>query len=53
MSLAGASKHVRVLEGAGLLRREVHGNTHICHLKPAALVGAYRWLAFYELLWSR
>ena len=28
MSLAAASKHIRVLEGAGLIRREVRGRTH-------------------------
>jgi DNA-binding transcriptional ArsR family regulator len=34
MSLAAASKHIKALEGAGLIRREVQGRTHICRLEP-------------------
>jgi DNA-binding transcriptional ArsR family regulator len=52
MSLAAASKHVRVLERAGLLRRRVEGRTHICRIDPAPLVAATGWLRFYEQLWS-
>lgn len=52
MSLAAASKHVRVLERAGLLRREVRWRTHICRLEPAALAEAHAWLAAYERFWS-
>jgi DNA-binding transcriptional ArsR family regulator len=52
MSLAAASKHVRVLERAGLLRRRVEGRTHICRIDPAPLVAATDWLRFYEQLWS-
>jgi DNA-binding transcriptional ArsR family regulator len=53
MSLAGASKHVRVLEGAGLVGRAVRGRTHICRLRPAALADAHRWLAHYERFWEQ
>src|ERR1700759_3029581 len=48
MSLAAASKHIRVLEHAGLVRREVRGRTHICRLDPGPLAGAHEWLGFYE-----
>lgn len=52
MSLAAASKHVKSLEGAGLLRREVRGRTHYCRLDSRPLSGAFDWLAFYERFWS-
>ncbi len=52
MSLAAASKHVKVLERAGLLRRTVRGRTHMCRIEPAPLADASRWLAFYERFWN-
>lgn len=52
MSFAGASKHVRVLEGAGLLRRLVCGRSHICHLVPEPLAMADDWLRDYERFWT-
>jgi DNA-binding transcriptional ArsR family regulator len=52
MSFAGASKHVRVLEAAGLVRRNVEGRAHICQLEPAPLAQANEWLAFYERFWA-
>lgn len=52
MSLAAASKHVKVLETAGLVRREVRGRTHVCRLEPGPLAPAHRWLAFYEAFWT-
>lgn len=52
MSLAAASKHIKVLEGAGLIRREVQGRTHICRLDPGPLAGAHEWLSFYERFWT-
>ncbi|MGE3832030.1 MAG: ArsR/SmtB family transcription factor [Parvibaculaceae bacterium] len=52
MSLAAASKHIRTLESAGLIRREVHGRTHLCRLEPGPLASAHEWLGFYERLWT-
>jgi DNA-binding transcriptional ArsR family regulator len=52
MSLAAASKHIKVLESAGLLSREVRGRTHVCRLEPGPLASAYEWLAFYERFWT-
>jgi DNA-binding transcriptional ArsR family regulator len=52
MSFAGASKHVRTLERAGLVRRTVRGRTHICRLNPERLARAFQWLRFYERFWS-
>ena len=52
MSLAAASKHIKVLEGAGLLRRNIQGRTHICYLEPGPLASAHKWLGFYEQFWN-
>ena len=52
MSFAGASKHVKVLEDAGLIRREVRGRTHICRLEPGPLASADQWLRHYERFWT-
>jgi DNA-binding transcriptional ArsR family regulator len=52
MSLAAASKHIKVLEHAGLIRREVRGRTHICRLDPGPLASAHEWLSFYERFWT-
>ncbi|HEX7856276.1 MAG TPA: metalloregulator ArsR/SmtB family transcription factor [Sphingobium sp.] len=52
ISLAGASKHIKVLEKAGLIRREVRGRTHICRLEPGPLASAHQWLSLYERFWA-
>jgi DNA-binding transcriptional ArsR family regulator len=52
MSLAAASKHIKALENAGLIRREVRGRTHLCRLAPGPLASAYQWLSFYERFWT-
>ncbi|HEV8388196.1 MAG TPA: metalloregulator ArsR/SmtB family transcription factor [Dongiaceae bacterium] len=52
ISLAAASKHIKALENAGLIRREVRGRTHLCRLNAEALAGAHQWLSFYERFWS-
>ena len=52
MSLAAASKHIKVLEQAGLVRRDIKGRTHHVRLDPAALAGAFEWLKTYERFWS-
>jgi DNA-binding transcriptional ArsR family regulator len=52
MSLAAASKHVQVLERAGLLHRTVHGRRHVCRLDATPLAGASAWLGFYERFWN-
>ena len=52
ISLAAASKHIKVLENAGMIRREVKGRTHLCRLDPGPLASAHEWLSFYERFWS-
>jgi DNA-binding transcriptional ArsR family regulator len=52
MSLAAASKHIKTLENAGLIRREVRGRTHLCRLEPGPLASAHAWLSFYQRFWT-
>ena len=52
ISLAAASKHIRALEQAGLIRREVRGRTHLCRIDPGPLASAHAWLSAYEGFWS-
>ena len=52
ISLAAASKHIKVLEKAGLIRREVRWRTHVCRLDPGPLASAHEWLGFYERFWT-
>jgi DNA-binding transcriptional ArsR family regulator len=51
MSLAAASKHVKVLERAGLVHRTVDGRRHVCRLDPTPLASAAAWLSFYKRYW--
>ncbi len=53
MSLPGASKHLRVLEDAGLVRREVDGRIHRCSLDPAPLEQADAWLSENRKFWQQ
>jgi DNA-binding transcriptional ArsR family regulator len=52
MSFAAASKHVRVLEAAGLVRRRIDGRAHLCALDARPLAAADDWLRRYEQFWT-
>ena len=52
ISLAAVSKHIKVLESAGLVRRDVRGRTHVCSLDPVPLMSADQWLGVYRRFWS-
>ena len=52
MSFAGASKHVKVLEGAGLVERRKAGRRQICSLRAEPLAEAERWLRQWEKFWT-
>jgi DNA-binding transcriptional ArsR family regulator len=52
MSLAAASKHIKVLEQAGLVDRIVQGRTHYCRLNSSPLSSASEWLRYYERFWA-
>lgn len=52
MSFSAVSKHVKSLERAGLVERNIQGRTHIIHLNPRPMAEAERFLHFYKRLWS-
>jgi DNA-binding transcriptional ArsR family regulator len=52
ISFNGVSKHVKVLERAGLLERRIEGREHWLRLKPGALRDAARWLDHYRMFWD-
>ncbi len=52
VSLNAISKHLMVLERAGLIRREVIGREHHCTLEPKPLRQATGWLEHYRRFWE-
>lgn len=52
MSFEGASKHIRVLEGAGLVARRKVGRTQMCSLQAGPLGEADQWLRQWERFWN-
>lgn len=52
MSLNAVSKHIRTLERAGLVRREVRGRDHYLAAEPDALGGARDWIDHYRSFWE-
>lgn len=53
ISLTGMTKHVRVLEEAGLVVTEKVGRTRRCRLGEERLEDAMAWIGFYQRLWER
>ena len=52
MTFAGVSRHVGVLESAGLVKREVRGREHWLSLQPDGLTHAQRWIDEQTDFWS-
>src|SRR5437870_3315515 len=52
VSLNAVSKHVQILERAGLVRRDVRGRNHFLSADPAALGPARDWIDQYRDFWS-
>ena len=52
ISFAGAAKHVKVLEGAGLIHRRKAGRRQMCSLRAEPLAEAERWLRQWEKFWT-
>jgi DNA-binding transcriptional ArsR family regulator len=52
MSLAAASKHIKVLERVGLVEQTVTGRRHVCRLIARPLAPAADWLRFYQRHWE-
>ena len=53
MTFAGVSRHIGVLESAGLVRRAVRGREHWVSLRPEGLSGADEWIREQTAFWSR
>jgi len=52
LTLAAVSKHLGVLERAGLVTRAARGRERVCRINPAALADARAWLEFHERFWT-
>src|SRR3954467_1490261 len=52
ITLAAASKHIKVLERAGLVQRNVHGRTHTCRLDARPMHHGFEWMRHYERFWN-
>jgi DNA-binding transcriptional ArsR family regulator len=52
VSLAAVSKHLKVLEKAGLITREKRGSFQMVRINAAPMKEAERWLAYYEKFWN-
>lgn len=53
MTLAAISKHIKVLEGAGLVVRNIQGRNHTCQLDTKPMLGGIEWLRHYEQFWNQ
>ena len=52
ISLNSISKHIRMLERAGLLRRSVNGRDHVLSLNAEPLAAASEWIDRYRRFWE-
>jgi len=52
ISLNSISKHIRMLERAGLVRREISGREHVLSLNAAPLSEAAQWIERYRRFWE-
>jgi DNA-binding transcriptional ArsR family regulator len=52
LSLNAVSKHLKVLEGAGLIDREVQGRDHLIHFRGEPLRAVSKWVHEYERFWT-
>jgi DNA-binding transcriptional ArsR family regulator len=52
ISFNGVSKHIKVLESAGLISRTVHGREHRIRIQAAPLHEAADWLEHYRAFWN-
>ncbi len=53
MSLNAVSKHLKVLEQAGLIRRRRLGRDHVIAFEPNPLKEVARWINTYERFWRK
>ena len=53
MTKPAITKHIKVLENAGLLSRTIEGRVHRCRIKPEPLKAVSKWVSFYEQFWNK
>jgi DNA-binding transcriptional ArsR family regulator len=52
VSLEAASKHIRILEAAGLVSRSIRGRDHVLSLDAEPLLPAAEWIQGYRSFWE-
>ena len=52
ISLNAVSKHLKILERAGLVRREIHGRNHVLHFEEKRLAEAVEWIGTMSRFWE-
>lgn len=52
VSLNSISKHIKVLEKAGLVKRNIEGRVHLCGANPKELESAQKWIKKYTNFWN-
>lgn len=52
ISAPAVSKHMKILERAGLIERRVSGRQHYCSLATAGLKSAEDWISFHRQFWE-
>lgn len=52
MSQQAVSKHLAYLERARLVRKQRHGRSHVCRLRPAPFKQVADWVEHYRIFWE-
>ncbi len=52
VSLNAISKHIKVLEKAGLIKRNIEGRVHLCEANPKEFESAQEWINTYTNFWN-
>ncbi|MDC8004355.1 metalloregulator ArsR/SmtB family transcription factor [Aureisphaera galaxeae] len=52
ISRQGVTKHIKTLEGAGLIQITSQGRERYCHANPKPLEEVQKWLQFYDKFWD-
>jgi DNA-binding transcriptional ArsR family regulator len=53
ISLNAVSKHLKVLEKANLISRNIEGRVHLCEANPEELESASSWIKKYTSFWNK
>ena len=53
MTKSAVTKHIKILESAGLLKRTISGRVHHCQIQAAPLKEATDWMSFYQTFWDK